>query len=185
MISAGDFKNGVTMEMDGNIVQIVEFQHVKPGKGAAFVRTKLKNIINGGLIEKSFRPTEKFPLARIERVDMQYLYSDGELFHFMNQETYDQIALTEDAVGDSLKFVKENEVVKICSHNGNVFAIEPPLFVELEITETEPGFKGDTAQGATKPATVETGVIVYVPLFVEQGDRIRIDTRTGEYMSRA
>lgn len=185
MISAGDFKNGVTMEMDGNIVQIVEFQHVKPGKGAAFVRTKLKNIINGGLIEKSFRPTEKFPLARIERVDMQYLYSDGELFHFMNQETYDQIALTEDAVGDALKFVKENEVVKICSHNGNVFAIEPPLFVELEITETEPGFKGDTAQGATKPATVETGVIVYVPLFVEQGDRIRIDTRTGEYMSRA
>ncbi|MDD7267585.1 MAG: elongation factor P [Lachnospiraceae bacterium] len=185
MISAGDFKNGVTMEMDGNIVQIMEFQHVKPGKGAAFVRTKLKNIINGGVVEKSFRPTEKFPLARIDRVDMQYLYSDGELFHFMNQETYDQIALSEDSVGDALKFVKENEVVKICSHNGNVFAIEPPLFVELEITETEPGFKGDTAQGATKPATVETGVIVYVPLFVEQGDRIRIDTRTGEYMSRA
>lgn len=184
MISAGDFKNGVTLEIEGNVVQIIEFQHVKPGKGAAFVRTKLRNIINGGIIEKTFRPTEKFPQARIERVDMQYLYSDGDLYNFMNMESYDQIALSEEAIGDSLKFVKENEVVKICSHNGNVFAVEPPLFVELEITETEPGFKGDTAQGATKPAIVETGATVYVPLFVEQGDKIKIDTRTGDYLSR-
>lgn len=184
MISAGDFKNGVTLEIDGNIVQIIEFQHVKPGKGAAFVRTKLKNIISGGIIERTFRPTEKFPQARIERQDMQYLYSDGELYNFMNMETYDQIALNEEAIGDALKFVKENEMVKICSHNGNVFAVEPPLFVELEITDTEPGFKGDTATGATKPAVVETGATVYVPLFVEQGDKIKIDTRTGEYLSR-
>ena len=174
MISAGDFKNGVTLEIDGNIYQILEFQHVKPGKGAAFVRTKLKNIISGGAVEKTFRPTEKFPKAHIERKDMQYLYSDGELYHFMDVETYDQIALNEDAIGDSLKFVKENEMVKICSHNGNVFAVEPPLFVELAITETEPGFKGDTAQGATKPATVETGAVVYVPLFVEQGDVLKL-----------
>ena len=184
MISAGDFKNGVTVEIDGNIYQILEFQHVKPGKGAAFVRTKLKNIISGGVVEKTFRPTEKFPKAHIDRKDMQYLYRDGDLFNFMDVETYDQIALNEDVVGDSLKFVKENEVVKICSHNGNVFSVEPPLFVELAITETEPGFKGDTAQGATKPAIVETGASVNVPLFVEQGDVIKIDTRTGEYLSR-
>ena len=188
MISAGDFKNGVTVEIDGNIYQILEFQHVKPGKGAAFVRTKLKNIksggISGGVVEKTFRPTEKFPKAHIDRKDMQYLYRDGDLFNFMDVETYDQIALNEDVVGDSLKFVKENEVVKICSHNGNVFSVEPPLFVELAITETEPGFKGDTAQGATKPATVETGAIVMVPLFVEQGDVLKIDTRSGEYLSR-
>ena len=184
MISAGDFKNGVTVEIDGNIYQILEFQHVKPGKGAAFVRTKLKNIISGGVVEKTFRPTEKFPKAHIDRKDMQYLYRDGDLFNFMDVETYDQIALNEDVVGDSLKFVKENEAVKICSHNGNVFSVEPPLFVELAITETEPGFKGDTAQGATKPATVETGAIVMVPLFVEQGDVLKIDTRSGEYLSR-
>ena len=184
MISAGDFKNGVTVEIDVNIYQILEFQHVKPGKGAAFVRTKLKNIISGGVVEKTFRPTEKFPKAHIDRKDMQYLYRDGDLFNFMDVETYDQIALNEDVVGDSLKFVKENEVVKICSHNGNVFSVEPPLFVELAITETEPGFKGDTAQGATKPATVETGAIVMVPLFVEQGDVLKIDTRSGEYLSR-
>ena len=184
MISAGDFRNGVTLEIEGNIYQILEFQHVKPGKGAAFVRTKLKNIISGGVIETSFRPTEKFPKAHIERKDMQYLYSDGELFHFMDVETYDQIALNEDAIGDSLKFVKENEMVKICSHKGNVFAVEPPLFVELEVTETEPGFKGDTTTGATKPATVETGAVVYVPLFVEIGDKLKIDTRTSEYLSR-
>ena len=184
MISAGDFKNGVTVEIDGNIYQILEFQHVKPGKGAAFVRTKLKNIISGGVVEKTFRPTEKFPKAHIDRKDMQYLYRDGDLFNFMDVETYDQIALNEDVVGDSLKFVKENEVVKICSHNGNVFSVEPPLFVELAITETEPGFKGDTAQVATKPATVETGAIVMVPLFVEQGDVLKIDTRSGEYLSR-
>lgn len=184
MISAGDFRNGITLEIEGNVVQIIEFQHVKPGKGAAFVRTKLKNIINGGVVEKTFGPTEKFPQARIDRVDMQYLYSDGDLYHFMNVETYDQIALNEEAIGDALKFVKENEMVKVCSYNGNVFAIEPPLFVELEITDTEPGFKGDTAQGATKPAVVETGATVYVPLFVNQGDKIKIDTRSGEYLSR-
>ena len=184
MISAGDFRNGVTLEIEGQIFQIIEFQHVKPGKGAAFVRTKLKNIINGGVVEKTFRPTEKFPTARIDRVDMQYLYSDGDLYHFMNVENYDQIALNADAIGDSLKFVKENEMVKICSTTGEVFAVEPPLFVELEVTETEPGFKGDTAQGASKPATVETGATVNVPLFVEIGDKIKIDTRTGEYLSR-
>mgnify|MGYP000033830854 CR=1 FL=1 len=184
MISAGDFRNGVTLEIEGQIFQIIEFQHVKPGKGAAFVRTKLKNIINGGVVEKTFRPTEKFPTARIDRVDMQYLYSDGDLYHFMNVENYDQIALNADAIGDSLKFVKENEMVKICSHNGNVFAIEPPLFVELVVTETEPGFAGNTAQGATKPAIVETGAQVMVPLFVNQGDKLKIDTRTGEYLSR-
>lgn len=184
MISAGDFKNGLTLEIDGNVVQIVEFQHVKPGKGAAFVRTKLKNVINGGFIERTFRPTEKFPQARIDRVDMQYLYSDGDLYNFMNVENYEQIALNQETIGDSLKFVKENEMVKICSYNGNVFAIDPPLFVELAIVETEPGFKGDTAQGATKPATVETGAQVYVPLFVSEGDVIKIDTRTGEYLSR-
>ncbi len=184
MISAGDFRNGVTIEVDGNIFQIIEFQHVKPGKGAAFVRTKLKNIINGGVVEKTFRPTEKFPQARIDRKDMQYLYSDGDLFTFMDMETYDQVALNMDTVGDTLKFVKENEICKVCSHNGNVFAVEPPLFVELEITDTEPGFKGDTATGASKPATVETGAVVNVPLFVNQGDKIKIDTRTGEYLSR-
>ena len=184
MISAGDFRNGVTLEIEGNVYQIMEFQHVKPGKGTAFVRTKLRNIINGGVVEKTFRPTEKFPAARIDRVDMQYLYSDGDLFHFMNAETYDQIALNAEDIGDALKFVKENEMCKVCSYNGNVFAVEPPLFVELEISDTEPGFKGDTATGATKPAVVETGATVYVPLFVEQGDKIKIDTRSGEYLSR-
>lgn len=184
MVSAGDFRNGLTVEIDNGVYQIIEFQHVKPGKGAAFVRTKLRDIKNGGVTERTFRPTEKYPQAHIDRSDMQFLYSDGELFHFMNTETFDQIAMTEDAVGDALKFVKENDMVKMLSHNGQVFAIEPPLFVELLITETEPGFKGDTAQGATKPAVVETGATVYVPLFVEQGDRISIDTRTGEYMKR-
>ena len=184
MVSAGDFRNGLTIEYEGNVYQIIEFQHVKPGKGAAFVRTKLKNIKSGGVVEKTFRPTEKCPQAHIERKDMQYLYSDGDLYHFMDVETYDQIALSNDQVGDTLKFVKENEMVKILSHNNEVFAMEPPLFVEHEITETEPGFKGDTSTGATKPATVETGALVYVPLFVEIGDVIKIDTRTGEYLSR-
>ena len=184
MVTAGDFKNGITLEYDGNICQIIEFQHVKPGKGAAFVRTKLRNIISGGIVETSFRPTEKFPLARIERKDMQYLYGDDDFYNFMDVETYDQISLTRDAVGDALKFVKENEMCKICSHNGNVFAVEPPLFVELEITDTEPGFKGDTATGATKPAIVETGANVMVPLFVEIVNKIKLDTRTGEYLSR-
>ena len=184
MISAGDFRNGVTLEIDGQVVQILEFQHVKPGKGAAFVRTKLKNVINGGVVERTLKKKKKFPAARIDRVDMQYLYADGELYNFMNQETYDQVALNKDIIGDALKFVKENEVCKVVSYNGSVFSVEPPLFVELEITETEPGFKGDTAQGANKPATVETGATVYVPLFVEIGDKIKIDTRTGEYLSR-
>ena len=184
MVSAGDFRNGMTVEIDGNVYQIIEFQHVKPGKGAAFVRTKLKNIKSGGVVEKTFRPTEKFENAHIDRADMQYLYNDGDLYYFMDVNTYDQIPLSSDMVGDSLKFVKENEMVKICSHKGQVFSIEPPLFVELEITETEPGFKGDTATGASKPATVETGAQVYVPLFVNQGDVIKIDTRTGEYLSR-
>ena len=185
MISAGDFRNGVTLEIDGQVVQILEFQHVKPGKGAAFVRTKLKNVINGGVVERTFRPTEKFPAARIDRVDMQYLYSDGDLYNFMNTETYDQIALNSDLVGDALKFVKENEMVKVCSYNGSVFSIEPPLFVELEVTETEPGIKGDTATGASKPAIVETGAQVSVPLFINIGDKIKIDTRTSEYLGRA
>ena len=184
MISAGDFRNGVTIELEGNIFQIIEFQHVKPGKGAAFVRTKLKNIKSGGVVEKTFRPTEKCPTARIDRKDMQYLYNDGDLFYFMDNESYEQIAIGMDAIGDALKFVKENEMCKVCSHNGNVFAVEAPLFVELVISETEPGFKGDTATGATKPATVETGATVLVPLFVEQGETIKIDTRTGEYLSR-
>ena len=184
MVSAGDFRNGLTIEYEGNVYQIIEFQHVKPGKGAAFVRTKLKNIKSGGVVEKTFRPTEKCPQAHIERKDMQYLYKDGDLYNFMDVETYDQIALDSEVVGDALKFVKENETVKICSHKGNVFSVEPPLFVELAITETEPGFKGDTAQGATKPATVETGAVVNVPLFCETGDVLKIDTRTGEYLSR-
>ena len=184
MISAGDFRNGITIEFEGNVYQIIEFQHVKPGKGAAFVRTKLKNIKSGGVVEKTFRPTEKCPQARIDRKDMQYLYSDGDLFYFMDVENYEQIALNSESIGDALTFVKENEMCKICSHNGSVFAVEPPLFVELDITETEPGFKGDTATGATKPATVETGATVYVPLFVEIGDKIKIDTRSGEYLSR-
>jgi len=185
MISAGDFRNGITIEIDSNIFQIIEFQHVKPGKGAAFVRTKLKNIKNGGVIEKTFRPNEKCPQARIERNDLQYLYRDEDLFYFMDVENYEQMALDGSSIGDSLKFVKENEMVKICSHIGNVFAVEPPLFVELKVIETEPGFKGDTAQGATKPAVVETGATVYVPLFVDQDDSIKIDTRSGEYLSRA
>lgn len=184
MVSAGDFKNGLTIEIEGNIFQILEFQHVKPGKGAAFVRTKLKNIISGGVVEKTFRPTEKFENAHIERKEMQYLYQDGDLYYFMDNDTYEQIALGSELIGDALKFVKENEMCKVCSHNGNVFSIEPPLFVELQVTDTEPGFKGNTATGATKPAIVETGAQVNVPLFVENGEIIKIDTRTGEYLSR-
>lgn len=185
MVSAGDFKNGLTVEYEGKIYQIVEFQHVKPGKGAAFVRTKLKNLKTGSVTEKTFRPQEKMPKAHIDRKDMQYLYTDGELFHFMDVETFDQIALNKDQLGDTLKFVKENDMVKILTVNEEVFGVEAPLFVELEIIETEPGVKGDTAQGANKPATVETGAIVAVPLFVNQGDKIKIDTRTGDYLSRA
>lgn len=185
MIVAGDFRNGVTFELDGQIFQIVEFQHVKPGKGAAFVRAKMKNIITGSTVERTFNPSDKMPRAHIERKDMQYLYNDGNLHYFMDVETYEQLPLNISAIGDSLKFVKENTVVKVLSHKENVFGIEPPTFVELQIVETEPGFKGDTATGATKPATLETGAIVKVPLFVNQGDVIKVDTRTGEYMERA
>ncbi|MBC7959896.1 MAG: elongation factor P [Vallitaleaceae bacterium] len=184
MIAASDFKNGVTMEYENNIFTVIEFQHVKPGKGAAFVRTKLKNIKTGAVIEKTFRPTEKVPKAHIERKDMQYLYKDGDIVHFMDIESYEQIGLTEEILEDSLKFVKENDIVKILSHKGTVFGIEPALFAELIISHTEPGLKGDTSSGATKPATVETGATVYVPLFVEIGDKIKIDTRTGDYLAR-
>jgi len=184
MIQAGDVRNGMTVEFEGNIYSVLEFQHVKPGKGAAFVRATIKNLKSGSVVERTFRPTEKMEKAHIERSDMQYLYNDGELFHFMNQESYEQIALNASDLGDSLKFVKENEAVKMLSHDGKVFGVEPPISVELEITYTEPGVKGDTSTGSTKPATVETGATVYVPLFVNLGDRIKIDTRTGEYVSR-
>lgn len=184
MISAGEFRNGVTMEYEGNIYQVIEFQHVKPGKGAAFVRTKLKNLVSGAVVEKTFRPTEKMPKAHIDRKDMTYLYQDGDLYNFMDVETYDQISISASDIGDTLKFVKENEVVKVLSYNGNIFGIEPPLFVELTITATEPGFKGDTATGATKPATVETGAQINVPLFINEGEVVKVDTRTGEYLGR-
>ncbi len=185
MITAGDFRNGVTFEMDGNVVQVVEFQHVKPGKGAAFVRTKFKNVITGAVVERSFNPTEKFPTAFIERKDMQYLYEDGGLYYFMDVETYEQLPIEAEKLGDNFKFVKENMEVKVLSYKGNVFGVEPPFFVELQVTQTDPGFKGDTATNATKPATLETGAEIRVPLFIDEGDMIRIDTRTGEYMERA
>ena len=185
MVIAGDFKNGVTFEMDGNVLQVIEFQHVKPGKGAAFVRTKLRNVITGAVIEKTFNPTDKFPPAHVERKEMQYLYSDGDLYYFMDMETYEQNPINGSLLGDSFKFVKENMMCKIISYKGNVFAVEPPMFVELEVTDTDPGFKGDTATNTTKPATLETGAVIRVPLFVDTGTVIRIDTRTGEYLERA
>ena len=185
VLSAGEFRNGVTIELEGNIYTIIEFQHVKPGKGAAFVRTKLKNIIDGGVIERTFRPTEKVDRAHIDRKDMEYLYNDGDLFYFMDTETYEQIGLNKDQLGDALRFVKENEKVKILSHNGEVFGVEPPSFVELEVTHTEPGIKGDTATNVMKPATLETGATINVPLFINIGSKIKIDTRTGEYLGRA
>ncbi len=185
MITAGDFRNGITFEMDGNVFQVIEFQHVKPGKGAAFVRTKYKNVITGATVERSFNPSDKMPKAHIERKDMQFSYKDDDLYYFMDLESYELIPINSETVGDSLKFVKENDICKILSFKGNVFGIEPPIFVELEIIDTEPGFKGDTATGATKPAVVETGATVKVPLFVNKGDRIKIDTRTEEYMERA
>ncbi len=185
MISAGDFRNGVTFEMDGQVVQVVEFQHVKPGKGAAFVRTKFKNVITGAVVERSFNPTAKFPTAFVERKTMQYSYNDGELYYFMDLETYEQVPINASILGDNFKFVKEEMECTVLSYKGKVFGVEPPFFVELEVTETDPGFKGDTATNATKPATVETGAGIKVPLFIEQGDKIKIDTRTGEYMERA
>ncbi len=185
MVVAGDFRNGVTFEMDGQVFQIIEFQHVKPGKGAAFVRTKIKNVITGSTIERTFNPSDKFEKAQIIRRDMEYLYNDGDLAYFMDTENYEQLPINLSTISDSLIYVKENTICKVLSYKGNVFGVEPPMFVELEITDTEPGFKGDTATGANKPATVETGAQVKVPLFVNQGDRIRIDTRTGEYLERA
>lgn len=185
MISAGDFRNGVTFELDGQVVQVIEFQHVKPGKGAAFVRTKYKNVITGAVVEKSFNPNDKYPTAFIERKDMEYSYEDGGLYYFMDTETWEQIPISADILGDSFKFVKENMVCKILSYKGNVFGVEPPNFVELQVTKTDPGFKGDTATNATKPATLETGAEIKVPLFIDEGEVIQIDTRTGEYMGRA
>ena len=185
MVIAGDFKNGVTFEMDGKVVQGIEFQHVKPGKGAAFVRTKLRDVINGSVIEKTFSPTEKFPPAHIERKDMQYMYNDGDLYYFMDMESYEQIPVGKDLLDDNFKFVKEEMMCRINSYKGSVFSVEPPMFVELTITDTEPGFKGDTATGTTKPATLETGAVIKVPLFIDNGTVIRIDTRTGEYLERA
>ncbi|MBR3679229.1 MAG: elongation factor P [Oscillospiraceae bacterium] len=185
MISAGDFRNGMTFEMDGQVVQVVEFQHVKPGKGAAFVRTKYKNVITGAVVETSFNPTAKFPTAYVERRDMQYSYNDGDLYYFMDMETYEQVPISKDILGDSFAFVKEEMEVKVLSYKGKVFGVEPPFFVELQVTKTDPGFKGNTATNATKPAIVETGAEIKVPLFIDEGDMIRIDTRTGEYMERA
>jgi len=185
MVSAGEFKNGVTFELDGQVMQVVEFQHVKPGKGAAFVRTKLRNVISGGVVEKTFSPTDRFPTAYIERKEMQYLYKDEDLYYFMDNETYEQIPLNADKLDDNFRFVKENETVKVLSYKGNVFGVEPPLFVELRVIDTEPGFKGDTATNAMKPATLETGAVIKVPLFIDVDEVIRIDTRTGEYLERA
>ena len=185
MVSAGDFRNGVTFEMEGNVYQIIEFQHVKPGKGAAFVRAKIRNVIAGSVVEKTFNPKDKFPTAFVERKEMEYSYNDGDLYYFMDPESYELIPVNSTDLGDNFKFVKENMVCKILSYKGNVFGIEPPTFVELQVTQTDPGFKGDTATNATKPATLETGAEIRVPLFIDEGDIIRIDTRTGEYMERA
>ena len=185
MISAGEFRNGVTFEMDGQVMQVVEFQHVKPGKGAAFVRTKMKNVITGAVVETSFNPTARFENAYVDRKDMEYSYNDGNLYYFMDPETYDMVPIDEGMLPDGFKFVKENMVCKIMSYKGSIFGIEPPNFVELEVNETDPGFKGDTATNVTKPAIVETGAEVKVPLFINPGDRIKIDTRTGEYLERA
>ena len=185
MVIAGSFKNGITFDMDGNVMQVIEFQHVKPGKGAAFVRAKIRNVITGSVVERTFNPTDKFEDARIDRKEMQYLYYDGELYYFMDMETYEQIPLNADKLSDNFKFVKEEMICTVKSYKGNVFAVEPPMFVELAIADTEPGVKGDTAQGATKNATTETGAVIRVPLFISQGEVIRIDTRTGEYLERA
>ena len=184
MITAGDFRNGMTFEEDGNVLQVIEFQHVKPGKGAAFVRTKVKNVISGSVVEKSYNPSAKFPTAYVERRDMQYSYNDGDLYYFMDMESYDMIPVSKSLLPDNFKFVKEEMMCKIVSYKGNVFSVEPPMFVELQVTEVEPGFKGDTAQGAKKPATLETGATIQVPLFIENGEILRIDTRTGEYLER-
>ncbi|MCL2352202.1 MAG: elongation factor P [Firmicutes bacterium] len=184
MISASEFRNGATVEIDGDIFTVIDFQHVKPGKGAAFVRTTLRNLKSGGIVERTFRPTEKMNRAHIDRKDYQYMYNDGGLYYFMDTESFEQIAINAGDIGDTLKFVKENDMVKVLSHDGNIFGIEPPTFAELVITDTEPGFKGDTAQGAVKPATVETGAVIKVPLFISSGEKVKVDTRTGEYLGR-
>ena len=185
MVVAGDFKNGITFEMEGNVLQVVEFQHVKPGKGAAFVRTKLKNVITGAVIEKTFSPTDKFENAYIDRKEMQYSYNDGDLYYFMDMESFEMTPIEADKLGDNFKFVKEEMMVKIISYKGNVFGVEPPLFVELEVTDTDPGFAGNTATNTLKPATLETGAVIKVPLVINVGDVLKIDTRTGEYLQRA
>jgi len=185
MISAGEFRNGATFDIDGNVFQIIEFQHVKPGKGAAFVRTKIRNVISGAVVERTFSPTEKFPTAFIERKDMEYLYNDGDLYYFMDTETYENIPINADKLSDNFKFVKENIVCKVLSYKGVVFGVEPPVFLELQVTKTDPGFKGDTATNTLKPATLETGAEIRVPLFIDEGEMIRVDTRTGEYLERA
>ena len=185
MITAGDFRNGVTFDMDGQVVTVIEFQHVKPGKGAAFVRTKIKNVITGAVVERTFNPNDKYPTAFIERKDMEYLYSDGDLYYFMDNETYEQLPINKEVLGDNFKFVKENMTCKVLSYKGSVFGVEPPNFVVLTVAQTDPGFKGDTATNVTKPATLETGAEIKVPLFINEGEAIQIDTRTGEYMARA
>ena len=184
MVSAGDFRNGVTFDDNGDVYQIIEFQHVKPGKGAAFVRTKIRNVISGAVVERTFNPTDKFPTAFIERKEMSYSYTDGDLYYFMDPESYEQIPLNSEKLGDNFKFVKENTSCRICSWKGNVFSVEPPTFVELAVTETEPGVRGDTATNVTKPATLETGAVVKVPIFINEGDVLKIDTRTGDYIER-
>ena len=183
-ITAGDFRNGKTFEMDGKVMQVIEFQHVKPGKGAAFVRTNIKNVVTGAVTETSFNPTAKFEEAFVERKDMEYSYNDGDLYYFMDQETYDMVPLARDLLGDSFRFVKENTMCKVLSYKGNVFGLEVPNFMDLVVTDTEPGFAGNTATNVTKPATLETGAEIKVPLFIDVGDKITIDTRTGEYLSR-
>ena len=185
MISAGDIRNGITFEMDGKVMQVIEFQHVKPGKGAAFVRVKMRNVITGGVTETSLNPSAKFPTAFIERKKMEYSYADGNLYYFMDMETYEMIPVEADTVDASFKFVKENDTCTVLSYKGNVFSVEAPNFVDLVVSKTEPGVKGDTATNVTKPATVETGAEIKVPLFINEGDKISIDTRTGEYMGRA
>ncbi len=185
MISASEFRNGVTFEMDGNVMQVIEFQHVKPGKGAAFVRTKMRNVITGGVTETSFNPTAKFESAFVEKKDMSYSYSDGDLYYFMDNESFEMEPINGDVLGDSFRFVMENMPCKVMSYKGKVFGVEPPTFVELVVTETDPGFKGDTATNVTKPAILESGAEIKVPLFINPGDKIKVDTRTGDYLERA
>ena len=185
MVSAGDFRNGVTFEMEGNVWQIIEFQHVKPGKGAAFVRTKIRNVIVGSVVEKTFNPSDKFPTAYIERKEMQYSYNDGDLYYFMDPESYELVPIGQSELDDNFKFVKEDMTCRVLSYKGKVFGVEPPNFVDLQVVKTDPGFKGDTATNTLKPATLETGVEVKVPLFIDEGEMIQIDTRTGEYLGRA